>query len=364
MRHDELRKLIHAYFAARLAKATDRLGADGPRSEYLRAPILATLSLAEASSVDYWEMTQPEGTDAFLTRFCEASGIPQCEVDNRPDRILQEYQIAHRDMLRALEKFEASFGRYDYEKSTPEPDDALVADEQVANSATLSQAITVYITENRRADSWQPGTFDKKEAALEALVELLGEDRMMTSITKADAQEVKRVLLELPANKNKNPHTRHLSLREATTVRDVTKLSSVTVNGYISIYQSFYDWAAKNGHAHVNLFEGMRVGRSNSRTTPQRQAFKPEALKAVQDELIHNTKGLVKSGSHKWATLIAVYSGARLNEVCQLDVSDLQQQDGTWIFNMMDEGEGNKRFKNAASIRKVPVHAELIRLGL
>ncbi|WP_047994500.1 hypothetical protein [Puniceibacterium sp. IMCC21224] len=106
MRHDELRKLIHAYFTASLAKATDRLGADGPRSDYQRAPYENSLALAEASSEEYWGIMRPEGTDAFLTQFCEASGIPQAEADSRPERILHEYQIAYRDMLRRLEKVE------------------------------------------------------------------------------------------------------------------------------------------------------------------------------------------------------------------------------------------------------------------
>ncbi len=59
------------------------------------------------------------------------------------------------------------------------------------------------------------------------LTELLGTERRMTSITKQDAQNVKRVLLELPANRNKMPLTRNLPLLEAVKVQDVQKITTV-----------------------------------------------------------------------------------------------------------------------------------------
>ena len=35
-----------------------------------------------------------------------------------------------------------------------------------------------------------------------------------------------------------------------------------------------------------------------------------------------------------------------------------------WFFHLIDEGDSNKKFKSAAALRKVPVHDELLRLGL
>jgi integrase len=73
--------------------------------------------------------------------------------------------------------------------------------------------------------------------------------------------------------------------------------------------------------------------------------------------------GLVKKDSYKWATLIGIYTGARLNEICQLELADIQQAGGIWFFNLVDEGDSNKRFKTSAALRKVPMHDELVRLG-
>lgn len=56
-------------------------------------------------------------------------------------------------------------------------------------------------------------------------------------------------------------------------------------------------------------------------------------------------------------------TGARLNEVAQLLVEDVQEVDGVWYFDISDEGENQKEVKNKASKRKVPVHSSLIYAG-
>lgn len=52
----------------------------------------------------------------------------------------------------------------------------------------------------------------------------------------------------------------------------------------------------------------------------------------------------------------------RQEEICQLRLADLRQVESIWIFDLnMRIGQ---QLKNANAIRQVPVHSELIRLGL
>ena len=64
-----------------------------------------------------------------------------------------------------------------------------------------------------------------------------------------------------------------------------------------------------------------------------------------------------------WATLISAYSGARLNEVCQLNVSDIQKMDGIWVINFNADSE-DKSVKTEAGNRVIPLHPKLLNLGL
>lgn len=58
---------------------------------------------------------------------------------------------------------------------------------------------------------------------------------------------------------------------------------------------------------------------------------------------------------------MGLYTGARLNEICQLQFDDIQEEDGI-KFISINENDG-KHVKTKAGIRKIPIHQELIKLG-
>ena len=64
-----------------------------------------------------------------------------------------------------------------------------------------------------------------------------------------------------------------------------------------------------------------------------------------------------------WVTMLAAYSGARLNEVCQLNVADIQRTDGIWAINLNADSK-DKSIKTEAGNRIIPLHPKLIDLGL
>ena len=62
-------------------------------------------------------------------------------------------------------------------------------------------------------------------------------------------------------------------------------------------------------------------------------------------------------------TMIAAHSGARLNEMCQLDVDDVKQQNGIWVMELK-QNAADKTIKTKAGDRTVPIHPKLMELGL
>jgi integrase len=67
-----------------------------------------------------------------------------------------------------------------------------------------------------------------------------------------------------------------------------------------------------------------------------------------------------------WVTLIGLFTGARLNEICQLRVSDIPTVDGVDCIdiNNKDAAKTLKTVKNGPSIRLVPLHPTLVDYGL
>jgi hypothetical protein len=121
----------------------------------------------------------PQGTDAFLRRLCEATGLSAPGSTKEADRVLQEYKLARRDFLRALVKHQVSLEHYDFaDPMAPvlqSPAPVAPADLGIA----LQTAIDDYVAENKRAGSWQIATFEKKEANLALLTEYFGAHRLV-----------------------------------------------------------------------------------------------------------------------------------------------------------------------------------------
>ena len=67
-----------------------------------------------------------------------------------------------------------------------------------------------------------------------------------------------------------------------------------------------------------------------------------------------------------WAPLIGLYSGLRVNEIAQLYVHDITEVDGIPCFRIAEDPDdkNDKRVKTHTSVRTVPIHPELRRLGL
>lgn len=64
-----------------------------------------------------------------------------------------------------------------------------------------------------------------------------------------------------------------------------------------------------------------------------------------------------------WLPLLMLYSGARPNEILQLEVGDIKRSKaGTLYLDLLDEDE-TKQLKNRSSRRCVPIHPEIIKFG-
>ncbi len=102
----------------------------------------------------------------------------------------------------------------------------------------------------------------------------------------------------------------------------------------------------------------------------KQRAFRHEELKILfrqcKDEEL-----CIKCGDRALllVPLIGLFTGARLNEVCQLNPNTDIKQDmktGIYYFHFTDEGlvEGiEKSIKTSSSRRIVPIHSKLIELG-
>ena len=67
-----------------------------------------------------------------------------------------------------------------------------------------------------------------------------------------------------------------------------------------------------------------------------------------------------------WLPFLAIFSGARLNELAPLSADDvkLDAASGVRFITIIEDQEAGRSVKTDSSVRAVPIHPELIRIGL
>lgn len=90
------------------------------------------------------------------------------------------------------------------------------------------------------------------------------------------------------------------------------------------------------------------------------ESFEPITLKRIFDPAnLKRTRG-----DHvRWGALIGLYSGARVSEVAQLFLRDFETIDGVPCMRLTADSDGQS-LKTESSRRLVPIHPDLLRLGL
>ncbi len=237
----------------------------------------------------------------------------------------------------------------------------------------FSEAAETFREAQLRKAVWERQTYQQARATY-SIFPIFSGDRPLNHYVRADAGRFKALLEDLPANYSKAAEFRGLTAEqivEMTRSRDVPRLSPRTVQRHFAALSTLWDRAIEQGEATINIFNNWKFSAAK-RARDQRQMWTSETLSELfrtpiwtgcQSEHRRSKPGkLVIRDEKFWLPLIAVFSGMRQEEICQLRLDDVRQVEGIWVFDLR-EGDG-RQLKNSNAIRKVPIHDRLIDLGL
>lgn len=213
---------------------------------------------------------------------------------------------------------------------------------------------------------------------IELTVGLWAEDRTIRSIDREASRELLEVLRWLPSNAEKKfPKLSPLAAARMAKEKGLTgRLSPASVNGYMTKFRAVMNFCQNEGWIERNPAKGLQVI-DRVRRRDKRLPFSIEQLRLIFDAPIYrgciddwagySTPGPARPRRGRfWVPLIALFSGMRLNEICQLHVADIHRLDGVDCF-FVTEGpsdiDNGKRLKTVASERFIPVHPMLIEIG-
>ncbi|EPV2073584.1 tyrosine-type recombinase/integrase [Escherichia coli] len=230
---------------------------------------------------------------------------------------------------------------------------------EVTPSITIASLFEQYEAEN--AQNWKPATLRENKASHAALIEIfdyLGLGADANTVTRADVLRVRDVLQQLP--KNRKQRFKDAPLADLLSREDKTDcLDVVTINNkYLIKMAAVFRWAVRNDLIKKNMTEGLELKVPQRKASGARNAFSTEQV----GQLLVAAKAYSQKTSgkpyHYYVTALAAITGARLNEIAQLQVKDVRTTEAGTVYIHINEDDSSlpgKSIKNAHSDRCVPL---------
>lgn len=230
-----------------------------------------------------------------------------------------------------------------------------------SESLKLSELIKLYMRHREQKHTWRKlGTKNEYLASLELFKKIIGEQELHL-ITHEMILDYQEKIQKIPANLNKIPEFKNKSIDEIIKSSDRAKLSPTTVNKHLSLVTSLFKFAEDNVYITRNYAKNLNITVKEG-DEKIREAFNDKDLEMIFSTMIYSPESKDNIESHKyWLPLLALYTSARLGELCQLHVKDIVNIDGIDCISI--NSEDNKSVKTKSSRRIVPIHTKLIEFG-
>jgi len=143
-------------------------------------------------------------------------------------------------------------------------------------------------------------------------------------------------------------------------------LDQRSIDNYTSVIHKFLTWAQNKGYfpddQRLPTAQQTLVSKKARRSRAEK-ANPPYTLNQLQ-KLFDAEQFTPKLPHHFWPPLISLFTGARRREIAQLLLSDIFIEGGIHGISINILEDDDKSVKTSAGIRTIPVHPELIKLGL
>jgi integrase len=241
-----------------------------------------------------------------------------------------------------------------------------ITSHELHHGPNLAELVDAFIEE--RAQFWAPRSAQLHSGALRLFRDFVG-PKAIGLVSRKNCKDFKLTLEKLPPKWQ----TQYQSMK----IRDVAALGlapirPATVNRLLSPICAFLNWAVSEGHISANPANRLRAI-DRVRADTQRSAFSAGDLRFIFEnsplyrgcEAASNrghAGSMIIKDARFWLPLIALFTGMRIEEIAQLRCRDIRQVDGVWVMDV-NCSDGN-RLKNQNSQRLIPIHSELLSIGL
>jgi integrase len=208
------------------------------------------------------------------------------------------------------------------------------------------------------------------ERGIERFIELHG-DLEVSQINRGHVRQFRDAALLVPAKRSGKllKATLPQLVEYSRAHPGLPRLKAATINKWLNCLGAVLNWSRKNGIIPDEMpwsdpVSGMRLTEAKS----NRQPWELEELKALFASPIYLNGERPLGGKGEasfWLPLLAIFSGARLNELAPVCVEDVKTDtpSGVRFITVIENEEEGRSVKTDSSLRAIPIHPELVRIG-
>ncbi|PPK75593.1 phage integrase family protein [Methylobacter tundripaludum] len=228
--------------------------------------------------------------------------------------------------------------------------------------------------------SWSEGTARQKPNKLNVFRSVFG-DKPAAELTRDDMNNYIDIAYKIPSNFENPIYKKFKGITLDMVLTNAPEIEAIdygvrgagTVRDDLKTIRAFLNWVLKRKdetslQTAINALDNEI---SDIDYESSRRAFTDEELKTLLQDDNTASENYVKGFSNPinfWLPLIALYTGARIAEICQLHLTDIKQVKALsshvehWCIDINDDGD--KKLKTKNSKRQIPIHQNLINAGL
>lgn len=191
--------------------------------------------------------------------------------------------------------------------------------------------------------------------------------RTVTSIKKRDVAKFRLLLEKLPVKPNAK--IKALPLAKQIEKADEEKLprtSATSVRNQINAISAVFTYGVSQDYIDINPVIGTVSDIKTSKSIKGDKGFNKGQITTIfSSKLFHDNYGPVKADygrAHYWIPILLYYTGARVEEIAQLHLSDIKLTHEVPHLVITNE-QDDQSLKNDGSVRAVPLHNHVIELG-
>lgn len=215
--------------------------------------------------------------------------------------------------------------------------------------------------------------FKKYRAALNLLA-LIVPDRPVDEIRQADIDEYFELLCRLPSRWADRLKADGKTIRELAAADWEDCISPKTFkDGYLAAIRPFLQESRRlfgdQGFPSNLTTDGIRYSGQHEASQRKQRAMNTAELRRLFEGEEFVALANAERDAHKyWLPLVGLFTGARVNELCQINPqTDIGDENGICFLHITEQTEADvnvtKSVKTEGSRRKVPIHPRLIDLG-